>query len=108
MGWGKLLLNDCNKKSRIKHEKDKLIRFSDHDDMDESIINLLMELEINEDDREYNENLLLRRISKLEEVIEVIIDNYEVDLRDFSVDDDIWMEATKQRRREKRMGKLLD
>lgn len=122
MNWNKVCLNKCDLSGRIKKEKEKLIRYSDHEE-DEDIISLLMDLEINQHDHNYNKETLERRIKDLEKVIEHLVDNYDIDLRevvkefskrslgkghDGTITDEMWLEATKQRRREERLGKLLD
>jgi len=121
VNWRKLYLIDCDVKINIKSERDKLIRYSDHEE-NEEIIDFLMELEINQDDHKYNQEILERRIISLENTIEYIVDNYEVDLRDFPLEeptippgnfnkvitDKMWSDATLQRRREKRLGSILD
>ena len=128
--WRKLSLNSCDMKPKIKAEKERLIRYSDHDESEDTI-GILMDLEINQEDHKYNQETLQRRIDELEGVIEHLVDNYDIDLRDFDtkgsglrnfghggtlnkpkqkkiITDEMWLEATKQRRREDRLGELLD
>lgn len=123
--WNRIQLNDCYIKSEIKNEKEKLIRFSDHES-EEDMISLLMDLEINQDDHKHNREVLERKVGELNQIIEYLVDNYEIDIREVIrefdenrslpsftqkkeiVSEDIWEQATKQRRRENRLGKLLD
>lgn len=122
--WNRIQLNDCYIKSRIKVERERLIRFSDHED-DENMISLLMDLEVNQDDHKHNREVLERKVGELNQIIEYLIDNYEIDIREVIsefdenrslpftkrtevVTEEIWSQATKQRRRENRLGKLLD
>lgn len=122
--WNRIQLNDCYLKDRIKSEKERLIRFSDHED-DEDMITLLMDLEVNQDDHKHNREVLERKVGELNQIIEYLVDNYEIDIREVIsefdknrslpftkrneiVTEEIWSQATKQRRRENRLGKLLD
>ena len=138
MNWSKIPLNDrVDKKDLIKSQKEKLIRFSDHGDEHEGLIDLLMDLEINQDDHSFNQSQLKRRIEKLEGIIEFLVDNYDINLKDMVnekwfvpksfqrgkagfggtmnsngnkeiITEEMWREATKQRRREERLGEILD
>ncbi|CAG7579729.1 MAG: hypothetical protein SLAVMIC_00061 [uncultured marine phage] len=135
VNWTKVGLTDCDVKKKITEQKNKLIRYSDHEENDD-IIDLLMDLEINQEDHKYNKEALQRRVDKLEGIIETLVDNFDIDLREIvndqwftpksfqrgkagfggtmnsskkeTITEEMWLEATKQRRRENNLGKLLD
>lgn len=114
--------SNLSMENEIKRAKEKLIRFSDHDG-DEEIINLLMHLEINQKDHLEKEQYLNNKIKKLEDFIEKLIDNSNVDLRDFNtipllpvstgnqdyrIDDESWIKASKSRDRGLRLKGILE
>lgn len=116
--------SNLSMKSDIKLAKEKLIKFSDHDG-DEEMIDLLMQLEINQEAHLTKEKYLKNKIEKLENFIEKLVDNYNVDLRDFNtipllsfntvsagpqdhkISDDIWKKASKARDRGIRLKSIL-
>lgn len=121
--------SNLSMENEIKRAKEKLIRFSDHDG-DEEIINLLMQLEINQKSHLEKEQYLNNKIKKLEDFIEKLIDNSNVDLRNFNtiplllfkkkchsipagnqdyrIDDKSWIKASKSRDRGLRLKDILE